>query len=114
MNVSIVVAVFNNEGSLAETHRQVQELFHSRLPGHTYEFVFVDDGSRDGSRQELMRLHEADPQVKILTFTRNFGQMAAMLAGFKAATGDAVINISADLQDPIELVAQMVEHWEAG
>jgi dolichol-phosphate mannosyltransferase len=114
MKVSVVVAVYQNEGTVAETHRRIQEVFRTSLERHTYELVFVDDGSRDGSLAELLRLHESDPAVKVVTLTRNFGQMAAMLAGFKEATGDAVINISADLQDPIELVPKMVEHWEAG
>jgi glycosyltransferase involved in cell wall biosynthesis len=114
MKVSIVVAVYQNEGSLVETHDRIQATFEHDLPQHDYELVFVDDGSKDGSWQEILDLQARDPKVKAITFTRNFGQMAAMLAGFKAATGDAVINISADLQDPIELVAQMVERWEGG
>jgi polyisoprenyl-phosphate glycosyltransferase len=74
----------------------------------------VDDGSKDGSWREILSLREQDPRVKAITFTRNFGQMAAMLAGFKEATGDAVINISADLQDPVDLVPEMVEKWQGG
>jgi len=61
--------------------------------------------------REILSLKEQDSRIKAITFTRNFGQMAAMLAGFKEATGDAVINISADLQDPVELIPQMVEKW---
>jgi glycosyltransferase involved in cell wall biosynthesis len=114
MKISIVVAVYQNEGSLAETHDQIQATFEHDLPQHEYELVFVDDGSKDASWQEILDLQARDPRVKAITFTRNFGQMAAMLAGFKAATGDAVINISADLQDPVELIAQMVKQWEGG
>ena len=69
---------------------------------------------RDGSLQEIFSLREHDPKVKVITFTRNFGQMAAMLAGFKEATGDAIINISADLQDPVELIPHMIEKWQGG
>ena len=114
MKISIVVAVYQNEGSLAETHDRIEATFEHDLPQHEYELVFVDDGSKDGSWQEILALQARDPRVKAITFTRNFGQMAAMLAEFKAATGDAVINISADLQDPIELIAQMVQRWEDG
>jgi len=89
-------------------------VFSSELAQHDYELIFVDDGSEDGSLQEILDLRQKDPRVKAITFTRNFGQMAAMLAGFKEATGDAVVNISADLQDPVELIAQMVEKWESG
>jgi glycosyltransferase involved in cell wall biosynthesis len=114
VKVSIVVAVYQNEGSITETHDRIQATFERDLPHHEYELVLVDDGSKDGSWHEILGLQERDPHVKAITFTRNFGQMAAMLAGFKAATGDAVINISADLQDPVELIPQMVEKWESG
>ena len=114
MKISVVVAVYQNEGSLSLTYEKVSGVFASALSRHDYELIFVDDGSKDGSLQEILSLRERDPHVKALTFTRNFGQMAAMLAGFKEATGDAVINISADLQDPVELIPQMVEKWESG
>jgi glycosyltransferase involved in cell wall biosynthesis len=114
MKISFVVAVYHNEGALFKTHEKIQSVFANDLAHHEYEIVFVDDGSRDGSLQEVLSLREQDPQVKVITFTRNFGQMAAMLAGFKEATGDAIINISADLQDPVELIPQMVEKWQGG
>jgi glycosyltransferase involved in cell wall biosynthesis len=114
MKISIVVAVYENAGSLAETHDQIAATFERDLPKHDFELVFVDDGSKDASWQEILDLKARDPRVKAISFTRNFGQMAAMLAGFKAATGDAVINISADLQDPVDLIPQMVERWEGG
>ncbi len=114
MKISFVVAVYHNEGALTKTHEKIQSIFSDALVEHQYEIVFVDDGSKDGSLKEILSLREQDPQVKVITFTRNFGQMAAMLAGFKVATGDAVINISADLQDPIELIPQMVNKWKEG
>jgi glycosyltransferase involved in cell wall biosynthesis len=114
VKVSIVVAVYQNEGSITETHDRIQATFERDLPHHEYELVLVDDGSKDGSWREIIALQERDPRVRAITFTRNFGQMAAMLAGFKAATGDAVINISADLQDPVELIPQMIQKWESG
>jgi polyisoprenyl-phosphate glycosyltransferase len=114
VRISFVVAVYQNEGAISKTHEQIQAVFSGPLADHDYEIVFVDDGSKDGSLQEILDLKARDPRVKAITFTRNFGQMAAMLAGFKEASGDAVINISADLQDPIELVPEMVEKWRAG
>lgn len=115
MKISFVVAVYHNEGALSKTHEKICSVFKSDLAQqHEYEIVFVDDGSKDGSLREIISLREQDPRVKIIIFTRNFGQMAAMLAGFKEATGDAVINISADLQDPVELIPQMVEKWHEG
>ena len=114
MKISFVVAVYHNEGALSKTHEKIRSIFSNELTQHEYEIVFVDDGSKDGSLREILSLREQDPRVKVITFTRNFGQMAAMLAGFKEATGDAVINISADLQDPVELIPQMLEKWKGG
>lgn len=114
MKISFVVAVYHNEGALSKTHEKIQSVFAGDLSRHEYEIVFVDDGSKDGSLPELLGLRERDPRVKVITFTRNFGQMAAMLAGFNEASGDAVINISADLQDPIDLIPRMIEMWEGG
>lgn len=110
--VSIVVAVYQNEGSLTQTHQEIADLFKTRLPEFEPEIIFVNDGSSDGSMDELHQIRQADSRVRVISFTRNFGQMAAMMAGFKAAKGDAVVNISADLQDPIELMAEMVERWQ--
>jgi polyisoprenyl-phosphate glycosyltransferase len=110
--ISFVVAVFHNEGALSKTHEKIQSVFSNELAQHDYEIVFVDDGSKDGSLKEILRLREQDSRVKAITFTRNFGQMAAMLAGFKESTGDAVINISADLQDPVELIPEMIDKWQ--
>jgi dolichol-phosphate mannosyltransferase len=114
MKISFVVAVYHNEGALSKTHKKIQSVFSNELAHYEYEIVFVDDGSKDGSLLEILRLREQDSRVKVISFTRNFGQMAAMLAGFKEATGDIVINISADLQDPVELIPQMVEKWQGG
>ncbi|WP_377278868.1 glycosyltransferase family 2 protein [Rhizobium sp. R86522] len=112
--VSVVVAVYQNEGSLTKTHQEIAELFANSMPEIALEWVFVNDGSTDGSLDELRQIRANDDRVRVITFTRNFGQMAAMLAGFKAATGEAVINISADLQDPVELMEEMIESWLRG
>jgi dolichol-phosphate mannosyltransferase len=114
MKISFVVAVYHNEGAISKTHEKIRSVFLNDVVNHEYEIVFVDDGSKDGSLREILNLKEQDSNIKVITFTRNFGQMAAMLAGFKEATGDAIINISADLQDPVELIPQMIEKWEGG
>lgn len=114
MKISFVIAVYRNEGAIRKTHEKIGSIFADALSGYDYEVVFVDDGSDDGSLQEILEIRKVDPRVKALTFTRNFGQMAAMLAGFKEAGGDAVINISADMQDPAELIPQMVQKWRDG
>jgi glycosyltransferase involved in cell wall biosynthesis len=114
MKISFVVAVYHNQGAISKTHEKIQSVFTNELTGCDYEIIFVDDGSKDGSLAEILSLKEQNSRVKAITFTRNFGQIAAMLAGFREATGDAIVNISADLQDPVELIPQMVEKWQGG
>jgi glycosyltransferase involved in cell wall biosynthesis len=114
MKISFVIAVYQNEGSLSIIHQKIMSIFPFGSLENDYEIIFVDDGSKDGSLMELLKIKSQDSRVKIITFTRNFGQMPAIIAGLKEATGDAIINISADLQDPIELVPQMLEFWQKG
>lgn len=112
--ISFIVAVYRNAGAITKTYEKIKGVFARDLPDYDYEFVFVDDGSDDGSLEEILALRELDDRVKAITFTRNFGQMAAMLAGLSNVSGDAAINISADLQDPAELIPQMVSKWATG
>lgn len=79
-----------------------------------WEVVFVDDGSSDGSYQQLVALNAADPRLKVVRFSRNFGHQAAIAAGLGRVRGEVVAVLDADLQDPPELVAQMVEKWREG
>ncbi len=114
MKISFVIPVFQNEGCLSKTYSEIKNLFDSEITNHEYEVIFVDDGSTDGSLAEMLQLRSKDDRIKVISFTRNFGQISAMLAGFLQAAGEAVINISADLQDPISLVADMIKQWEGG
>ncbi len=114
MKISFVVAVYRNAGAITHTYRKIRSVFEQTLQDYDYEIIFVDDGSDDDSLEEILAIRQADSRVKVITFTRNFGQMAAMLAGLQQSSGDATINISADLQDPVELIPQMVEKWRAG
>jgi dolichol-phosphate mannosyltransferase len=112
--ISFVVPVYRNEKAVGLTYAKLRSLFDGALASWSYEMVFVDDGSDDGSLAELLEIRKHDAKVRVVSFTRNFGQMAAMLAGFRQATGDVVLNLSADLQDPVELIPQMVAAWEKG
>lgn len=114
MKISFVIPVYRNEGSIHRTYKTIKSIFSAALTAYKYEMIFVDDGSDDGSLSEILNIRKRDSHVKAIIFTRNFGQMAAMLAGFKEASGDAVVNISADLQDPVELIVKMVKKWRAG
>jgi polyisoprenyl-phosphate glycosyltransferase len=111
--ISVVVPVFNNEPTLAETCRQILEVHESGFKDLELELIFVNDGSTDGSWEELRRLQRLNKQeITLLNLSRNFGQRGAEFAGFDHARGDAVICISADLQDPIALMAKMVAYWK--
>ena len=112
--ISFVIPVYRNERAVTVTYQQIRNVLASDLSSYAYEMVFVDDGSDDGSLPELLKIRDADHNVRVVSFTRNFGQMAAILAGFKHATGDLVVQLSADLQDPIALVPQMVAEHERG
>jgi glycosyltransferase involved in cell wall biosynthesis len=112
--ISFVIPVYRNERAISLTYEKITGVLANDLAAYDYEFVFVDDGSDDGSLEELIQLRTRDERVRIVTFTRNFGQMAAILAGLKAASGDLVLHLSADLQDPVELIPRMVRDYEAG
>jgi polyisoprenyl-phosphate glycosyltransferase len=112
--ISFVIPVFRNEKAVTITYEKIVAMCQSALPTYDRELVFVDDGSDDGSLNELLAIRKRDATVRIVSFTRNFGQMAAILAGLKTATGDLVLHLSADLQDPVDLIPRLVQQFEAG
>ncbi len=114
--ISVCFAVYNNEGALAILYRKTVRELETHFPQYEFELIFVNDGSGDNSLNELLDLKKetGDPRIKIISLSRNFGQMAAILAGWKYAKGDAVINMAADLQDPPEQCVAMIKEWEKG
>jgi glycosyltransferase involved in cell wall biosynthesis len=112
--ISVCFAVYQNAGSLRELHAAMTYELTTHFPNDTYELLFVNDGSKDNSLEVLRELKEKDPRIRIISFSRNFGQMAAILAGWEHASGDVVINMAADLQDPPTQVTAMLREWKAG
>lgn len=110
--LSIVVPVFNEQDNLRPLHQALTEQLTALELD--YEILFVDDGSRDSSLDILRALHAADVHVKVLSLSRNFGHQNALTAGLEHASGDAVIAMDADLQQPPELIPQMVAYWLQG
>lgn len=110
--ISIVAPVYNEEGVLDALYERVSSVLDGA--GETWELILVNDGSRDGSAAVIGRLHEQDPRVKGLSFSRNFGFQIAATAGLDFSTGDAVILTDADLQDPPEIYPAMLAQWRAG
>ena len=110
--LSVVVPVYNNANDLPELIDRLRAA--SREAGVEAQLVFVDDGSADRSFEVLAGYADGDEAVTVLRLSRNFGSNAAIMAGLLQARGDAVCIISADLQDPPELIPEMVQHWTAG
>ncbi|HEY6909619.1 MAG TPA: glycosyltransferase family 2 protein [Myxococcales bacterium] len=110
--LSLVLPIFNEEAVIPELHARLQKF----LPalGVATEVVFVDDGSRDRSLELLKKLSAAEPRYRVLSFARNFGHQAAITAGLDQARGEAVVVMDADLQDPPEVVLEMVAKWREG
>jgi glycosyltransferase involved in cell wall biosynthesis len=111
--LSIVVPCLNEEDSIPLFYRRVSEVLVD-MPGVSYEFVFVDDGSRDSTVAVVEGLRAMDGRVRFVSFTRNFGKEAAIYAGLSAATGDFVALMDADLQDPPELLPEMYQSVKDG
>jgi len=115
VDYSIVIPVYFNEGSIAKTMDNLKQQVIDRNPELSGEVIFVDDGSGDGSLAELLRVRETYPGlVKVIKLTRNFGQVSALNAGFQKAAGRCVVAISADGQDPVDLINQMLTEFLAG
>jgi polyisoprenyl-phosphate glycosyltransferase len=113
--VSIVIPVYYNEDSLAPLAKELlaveQQLAED---GVTLELIFVDDGSGDASLDRIMAIREARPTTKVVKLTRNFGAVAASKTGMQFATGDSVVILAADLQDPMDLLPEAVRRWQQG
>lgn len=111
--VSVVVPCFNEQDVLPLTHRRLIETLAAIEPLGV-EIVYVDDGSSDATGSVLSGLAAADPRVRVVRFSRNFGHQIAITAGIAHASGDAIVVIDADLQDPPELIVEMVDRWRKG
>ncbi|EGI4381786.1 glycosyltransferase family 2 protein, partial [Escherichia coli] len=112
MKISLVVPVFNEEDTIPIFYKTVREF--NGLKEHEVEIVFINDGSKDSTEAIINALAVADDKVKALSFTRNFGKEPALFAGLDHATGDAIIPIDVDLQDPIEVIPHLIAKWQDG
>lgn len=110
--ISLVIPVYNEHEVLAESYRQMSAVM-EKLP-YDYEIIYIDDGSKDGSLEILRGLCAKDSRVRVRGFSRNFGHQPAVTAGMDIAKGDALIIIDVDLQDPPEVIPQLIEKWEQG
>lgn len=112
MKISLIVPVFNEEEAIPIFYKTVRE--NEELKKHEVEIIFINDGSKDSTESIINALAIADSLVKPLSFMRNFGKESALFAGLDHATGDAVIPIDVDLQDPIDVIPVLIEKWQEG
>ena len=113
MKVSIVIPVYYNEENLIPLYKDMKKKFMDVID-YEYEIVMVNDGSKDKSYEVMKQLSQEDPNIKIVSLSRNFGSHAAILCGLEKCTGDCAVVKAADLQEPTELILQMVESWKQG
>ena len=112
--ISVVIPMYYEEEVAKECYEKVSNVLKSLEKKYDYEIIFVNDGSKDKTLEILKDIAKDDKRAKIISFSRNFGHQAAVTAGLKEVSGDAIVIIDADLQDPPELIPQMLELWEQG
>ena len=111
--ISLVVPMYNEEVLVQECYQRVSKILKG-IENYSYEIIYINDGSTDKTIELLQNIAYEDKNVKIISFSRNFGHQCAVTAGLKHVTGDAIVIIDADLQDPPELIPDMLKLWEEG
>jgi len=111
--ISIIIPAYNEEESLPMLRGRIEKLMDS-MKNYEFEILFVNDGSKDKTIEIIKKMREEDTRFNYVDFSRNFGKEIAMIAGLDYATGDCVIFMDADLQDPPELIPELVKYWEQG
>ena len=111
--ITIIIPAYNEEESLPFLYERLDKLMEN-MKNYDFEILFVNDGSKDKTISIIKELREKDKRISYVDFSRNFGKEIAMIAGLDYATGDCVIFMDADLQDPPELIPELVKYWEEG
>ncbi|MFL0194759.1 glycosyltransferase family 2 protein [Clostridium sp. WILCCON 0269] len=109
---SIVVPLYNEELVIDETYKRLKEVMDATL--ESYEIIFVNDGSGDNTRKKVGQICIRDKNIKLVNFSRNFGHQCAITAGMEVSMGEAIVVIDADLQDPPEVILEMIKKWKQG
>jgi len=111
--ISIVTSCLNEEGNVEELHQRIRAQFENQA-NYEFEHIFIDNGSTDSTVARIKELATADTRVKLIVNARNFGHIRSPIHGIYQASGDAIIAMASDLQDPPELIGEFLRHWEAG
>lgn len=111
--ITIIIPVYNEEESLQYLYTRLKKVI-NYLQKYSFEILFINDGSRDNTLKRIKELRDKDSIINYVDFSRNFGKEIAMIAGLDYSKGDAIIFMDADLQDPPELIPELVKYWEQG
>ncbi len=111
--ITIIIPAYNEQESLPYLYDRLEKIINS-IENYEFEILFVNDGSKDNTLELIKKYREEDNRISYVDFSRNFGKETAMIAGLDYASGDAVIFMDADLQDPPELITEMIKYWEEG
>ena len=111
--ISMVIPMYYEEDVAEECYNRMTEVL-KKIANYEYEIIFINDGSKDKTLEILENIAKSDENIKVISFARNFGHQCAVTAGLKYVTGDAIVIIDADLQDPPELIPEMLKLWEDG
>ncbi len=112
ITLSVVIPCYNESANLSRLFQRLEAVL--SVANLTYEIICINDGSRDTTLLNLIQFHHQNPAIKVINFSRNFGKEVALTAGIDFSSGQAVIPLDADLQDPPELIPEMLSHWQAG
>lgn len=110
--ISVIIPAYNEEGNVGIIYDKVKGVLNATEYDH--EFIFVDDGSTDNTRKNILSLIEKNNDIRLISFTRNFGHQLALTAGYNHCTGDAIITMDCDLQHPPDLIPDLIKMWEDG
>lgn len=108
--LSIIIPVYNEKQNIAPLIKRVEKI----IRPYTYEIIFINDGSSDGTAEEIKKIAVHKKELKLISFNRNFGHQVALSCGYQFAKGDCVISLDADLQDPPEIIPEMIQKWNDG
>ena len=114
MKISVVIPCYNEEDNVIPICHALKEMFAKDLPEYEYELIFIDNKSKDDTRERLRLLCKEDLRVKAIFNIKNFGQNNSPFYGLLQSTGDCTIHFCADFQDPVEMIPVMVHEWEKG
>lgn len=112
--ISVVIPTYNEEGNVVPLSAAIVRVMEEQLSRYDYEIIFIDNHSKDDTRRKLRELCGENKRIKAIFNARNFGQMRSPVHGLKQASGDCVIRMCADFQDPVEMIVQFVKEWEKG